>query len=840
MAPNEWVTFAIPFFCLGLLGFVFLAAVGFAVVQGKKSSERSKAKSKAKIVARSELKQSIKALLLDTQVYTISLPKSSKWVPERAVAFIAHMGDFFEYHVTFRILVESGQVLWQIVDVNGLYSKPKFVHDAIKVIYPEADVTNSKYELPEISYPISRFLMWCYLQRPFYFPLVSANDIKDIDPVASLVQAMSGMHEGQRFVYTLHVSGPVDKYTFNQGKKQSQISSESKALDFGVRLVLGALAGGESSVEPLTGTGETGKGKYRDKDQKLIDEKLYDNLLLNVHLFIQSDSPVKGDFGPWDNIASVLDHQFSSPYNAWTVTANNLTEPRQVETPEAEISTGTFGLIALQSKFPNASWKKTTAVLSTQEVAAIWHLPHEGFTSNEIVWLPGGRVSAPSLLARNREGVLLGKNVFASKETPIYMLDTDRRTHVNIVGKTGVGKSTFMHNIIHQDIEAGKGVGVIDPEGKLIRDILRVSIPDRRIDDVVLVDLADEEYPPPLNPLIIPGKNNQFATNQVISLIEKFGGFEGARVVLETTTMSMLTLMYDTNPTLRDVPKLLKDREYREHLLAKSDNVDLIEYWEDFEYDLSQSEKNTRRSRVTERIRAFYRNPILQPVILHPDSLDFSDILSNGKIFLASLGIDERKVPQHDRHLLGATLISQFQMAAMSRGEGGRPFFLYVDEVQDFITSSLNDVFSRARKYGLHLTVGNQFLGQLKGDLLDAVMGTVGATIVFQLGNERDARLLAPHFRGSFESEDLVNFDLYNAAVKMRLKGETLPAFSIQTNPPPDDPKTEKSIQKGKDIREQAVKKFRSKEEVMTWLAKRYPRRRNNGDNDKDWFVPDN
>ena len=149
---------------------------------------------------------------------------------------------------------------------------------------------------------------------------------------------------------------------------------------------------------------------------------------------------------------------------------------------------------------------------------------------------------------------------------------------------------------------------------------------------------------------------------------------------------------------------------------------------------------------ITHRLRKFYRNDAIRPVVCQPDSLDFRSMLDEGKIFLAKLG----GIPDIDAETLGALLVSKFQMAAMSRTELSpgaiAEYYLYIDEVQNFVMTSLPQMLSEAGKFGLRLVVANQFLRQLEGATLEAVMGNAGTTIMFALG-PKDASALAPFVR---------------------------------------------------------------------------------------------
>jgi len=220
-------------------------------------------------------------------------------------------------------------------------------------------------------------------------------------------------------------------------------------------------------------------------------------------------------------------------------------------------------------------------------------------------------------------------------------------------------------------------------------------------------------------------------------------------------TAALVALWQERTPTVRDVAKLFTDIEYRYRLLERVENLVALEFWEDFGKKSPSVQENLSHP-VVHRMRHFYRNPTLYPMMCHPDALDFTNLIATKKILLISLGVDERKVPPPEQQMQGTTLVSQLQMAVMSSLERPTPFSLFIDEVQNFVTTSLDKVLSEARKYGLRLTMANQFLGQLKGDILESVIGNIGATVVFQIGL-KDAKLLAPYYQPEFSAEDFSN-----------------------------------------------------------------------------------
>ena len=791
------------------------------------------------------------------QVYTISLPQGTAWEPKRAYSLMEHLLSLFGSQLDLRILIEPGQVLWQIIDPRSTLSSPAASSQAIQALYPSAEVTVSPYTRPELTYPFIRFISLAKLKGPFYKPLLSVNEIKKVDPLASLVQAMSGLTEGERLVFTLHIWGSVDKKTWRRGVKKTQFSYMARWRHRNLQLLGVFLTKGRSSYTPLKGTGVTGKGRYIQEDQKVLEQKLYEQHLFNAHLLLEFDFLLPEQADRLDNLSSVISNQFATTYNWWTwPDFDEFEEPRQLENPIEEQYFNTPRIISRYSQSPTALWKSAKAVLSIEELAALWHLPHDGFAATEIAWAPIRKV-APATLVKDKEGVLIGYNVLADRKNPIRLSDKSRETHVNIVGRTGVGKSTLMHNLIHQDIKDGKGVGVVDPHGKLVSDILCYSIPDDRVDDVVVIDIANEEYPPPLNPMIVPGERSNIAAGQVIAVLDKIYDIKAQRAE-DALTAALVTLWQDPTPTVRDVVKLFTNIEYRHRFLDNADDMDdivTLEFWEEFQ-DQSPSVQRDLSRPVIHRMRHFYRNPTLYPMMCHPEAFDFSRLIRDRKIILISLGIDERKVPAPEQQLLGAVLVSQLQMAAMGSLEKATPFFLYIDEVQNFVTTSLDKLLDEARKFGLHLTMANQYLGQLKGRILDSVMGNVGATIVFQIGLN-DARLLGSYFKPEFSAEDLVNLDVFTTAVKMRSKeGQTLPAFSIHTMPPPGDTESgeakerERLILQGREqvIRKRSVDLYtpKTRQDVLDWLGKRYPRPKfggpkkdTDGPADEDWVVPE-
>jgi hypothetical protein len=212
-----------------------------------------------------------------------------------------------------------------------------------------------------------------------------------------------------------------------------------------------------------------------------------------------------------------------------------------------------------------------------------------------------------------------------------------------------------------------------------------------------------------------------------------------------------------------------------------------LEFWFDEYEPLGAAYQREFARPVANRLRKFYRNEAIRPIVLQPTSLDFGNMVEKRQIFLARLS----GLPDIEAETLGALLISKFQMAAMGYAAKSQQllpeYYLYIDEVQRFVVTSLSQMFSEAAKFGLSLIVAHQYLRQLEGNTLESLMGNVGATIMFRVGPQ-DAQALAPFVRPEHSSDDLLNLDRFLAIVKMQLEGRTLPAFSLDTVEPVTPP----------------------------------------------------
>ena len=249
---------------------------------------------------------------------------------------------------------------------------------------------------------------------------------------------------------------------------------------------------------------------------------------------------------------------------------------------------------------------------------------------------------------------------------------------------------------------------------------------------------------------------------------------------------------------------------------------DLFHLW-DTQYHQQKPGQRTRLSDpIINRINPFYANPYLYPSLCHPDCLNFSQLINENRIVLISLRSNSEVVPHKEQHFVGSLLVSLIQMVGMNRQEGSEPYYVYVDEIQNLVTSSLDVIFSQAAKFGVFFIVANQYLGQLEAETYEAIMGNVGATVAFRVGLT-DVSNIAKTMQPQFSEPDLLALPKYQAAIKAQYLGTPLPAFELFTL---DVIRAEPEVAEANErrVRAKSVQNFhlKTRDEVMNWLEERY------------------
>ncbi len=388
-------------------------------------------------------------------------------------------------------------------------------------------------------------------------------------------------------------------------------------------------------------------------------------------------------------------------------------------------------------------------------------------------------------------GTVIGESIVPIRGKPaeIRQTNSDKLRHTYVVGRTGTGKSTLLQNLALQDIEAGHGVAVIDPHGDLVENLLS-RIPAHRRHDVILFDPGDVSRPIGLNILDVQGT---YAQNIVISdfiglLYVLFDpnriGMIGPRFE-NVVRNSMLLAMDIKGSTFIEVIRIMTDKNFREECLKLATDPIVKSYWTDVSPNLARMGDGDMLDYVTSKFGRFVNDRVMRNIIGQSENaLDLKGIMNDGKILLVNLA--KGRMGPEASHFLGLILMPQIFIAALSRANmpeaQRRLFCLYVDEFHNFTTPTFSTMLAEARKYGVALTVANQFISQLTPSIREAVFGNVGTLLSFRVGIN-DARFLAQEFYPVYGENDLINLPNYYTLAKMLVDGDAMPPFPVRTLP---------------------------------------------------------
>ena len=427
-------------------------------------------------------------------------------------------------------------------------------------------------------------------------------------------------------------------------------------------------------------------------------------------------------------------------------------------------------------------------ILNISELASIYHLPHTSVETPNIVWATSKTAEPPAKLPLMTGSPDNDKNISAFGLTNFRginhqfgMLRRDRSRHVYIIGQTGAGKSGLLELFALSDVFYNQGYCIIDPHGDFAINNLRF-VPESRIKDVVYFNPSDTEYPVAFNPLELSDPSRKpNVSSEVIGVLKRmFGDSWGPRLehILRYT---LLALLDRPETTLLDISRMLTDKEFRKETLEYCKDVTVLQFWKHEFGQWNDKQINESIAPVLNKVGAFTANPIIRNIIGQPkSSFDVRKIMDEGKILVVNLS--KGLIGEDNAGILGSFLVTKIQLAAMSRSdipnvEDRRPFYLYVDEFQNFATDSFSVILSEARKYGLNLTVANQYIAQMTDSVRDAVFGNVGTTISFRVSAD-DAPILVKQFEPTFEADDLLQLNNRNFVISMIIGGEKVPAFS--------------------------------------------------------------
>ena len=655
-------------------------------------------------------------------------------------------------HLSFEIVGTQGDIRFYMYVPNKMRD---FIEKQINGAYPDAEIVpltlstahqkqenvlGSEYNIFADTNKVSFASL--KLKGADYMPLKVFKDFP-VDPMSTLTSVLAKMAEGEGAAIQILVQ-PADAEWKKLGK--GHISKTKK-----------------SEANP-----ETAKYSTDSKEIEAIENKLTKpGFNVTVRIVVSSSSKEAAD-AHLSNITS----SFTQYSGANSFKKNKIRLK------------GLFVTDFIYRYFPI---RGQTSVLTSEELATLFHLPNKSVQTPGIHWVNSKRAPAPSNLPT--EGLFLGNSTFRGLSTPVYIGREDRMRHTYIIGKTGTGKTEFLKRMIMQDIKNGEGLAVIDPHGDLIEDILKL-MPPERAEDVVLFDPSDTLRPMGINMLEAESEQQKhFVVAGIIGLMYKLfdpnkTGIIGPRFE-HAVRNAMLTVMYEKGATLIELMRALTDPMFVQEILPKVDDPIIRRYWTDQIAQTSDFHKSEVLDYITSKFGRFVTNKMIRNIIGQSESaFNFREIMDTKKILLVNLS--KGLIGEENSSFLGLVLVPRLLIAAMSRQnvdmKDRTDFFLYVDEFQNFATPDFAQILSEARKYRLSLIVANQFIGQMDEEVKNAIIGNVGTIAAFRVG-VADANFLQHQFAPTFSEADLINIDKFNAYMTTSVNNEPVRAFSIDTHP---------------------------------------------------------
>lgn len=692
-------------------------------------------------------------------ILEVKVPRDTEITPEATSQMIANLAGALRHSFTDRILRREKPVLsLEIATYN------QSIH--FYVVMPEGYQTYFESQLiaqypVAITIPTRNFLSdWftssyilstqMVLGNAFYYPIRTFRDFKDLDPLASVLGVMSKIGPTDQILVQLLLSWGGSRWqqvgwSFLHQTQIQTPGTPRQPNPMGSRLVEDKITklGLKVGVRILVG------GQDEQQARSLLEQ-------------------ITGSFGSY----AQGDGNFLSAKRPSRMRRNSFVQAIFYRKP---------------------SYIPASQVLTVEEIASLWHPPSKMLAGiHSISWGTSVVSEAPENLPNAQSAEKDKINFFARTEFKNRIVTfgikrEDRRRHIYVIGKTGTGKSTLIANMAINDIRGGEGLAVIDPHGDLT-EILLDYIPSYRVNDVVYFDPSQTSRALVLNPLEVKNpEQKDLVASGIIAIFHKlYANSWGPRLehILRNT---ILTLLDVPDSTFLEVPKILSDKSYREKKIVDITDPVMLAFWHNEFEKMSPQLQAEAISPILNKVGQFISAQVVRNVIGYPKStIDLEEIMNDGKILL--LNLSQGRMGEDSAALLGAMVITKLQIAAMNRvnvPEAERPdFFLYVDEFQNFATTSFIKILSEARKYRLNLTLANQYTAQVDPEVQAAILGNVGTLVTFLIGAS-DARVMTKEFGDVYKEGELTGLANYQILLKETIDNQTSRPFFASTLPLP-------------------------------------------------------
>ncbi|MFH0818611.1 MAG: hypothetical protein V1898_01320 [Patescibacteria group bacterium] len=439
-------------------------------------------------------------------------------------------------------------------------------------------------------------------------------------------------------------------------------------------------------------------------------------------------------------------------------------------------------------------------VLTREELTSLFHIPDPALRMPAIDWILSKRAQPPFNLptpynSEPGEASYFATTNFRGSNILFGIKREDRRRHLYIIGKSGVGKSKLLEGLILDDIRDGKGVCVMDPHGDLIQNIIKF-IPEERVKDTIYFNVPELDWPVAFNPLEgISLDMKQQMTQGFIEVFKKFFGADWSPKIEHVFRFTVLALLDCEKSTVVGMMKMLTNRKYRQTIIPQIQDSVVKHFWANEFSSWSEKFDNEAILPLVNKLGQFLSNNIIRNIVAQPENtIDFNDVLNNEKVLLIEMS--KGKLGEENSNLLGAMLITKIYQTAMERAKipeaERKEFYLYIDEFQNFATETFENILSESRKYKLNLTLSHQYLAQVPAAIKGTVFGNVGSMISFRVGAD-DGTYLSNEYHPIFAVDDFINLGVREILVKMSVEGATTPPFSARTKDVPFIPEKDMS-----------------------------------------------
>jgi len=391
-----------------------------------------------------------------------------------------------------------------------------------------------------------------------------------------------------------------------------------------------------------------------------------------------------------------------------------------------------------------------------------------------------------NFMLQNKEINFFAKTDFRNKERIFGIKTDDRRRHLYVIGKTGMGKTNLIQNMAIQDIRNGKGVAIVDPHGEFAEECLN-AVPANRINDVVYFNPSDTEHPIAMNIMEkVDPEYRHLVASGLVGVFKKIWADSWGPRLEYLLRNAILALLEDPSSTLLGVNRLLIDKEYRAKVIEKVSDPVVSTFWTDEFSKYHDRLLADAIAPIQNKVGQFLSSSLIRNIVGQTKSaFSVREIMDNEKILIMNLS--KGRIGEDNSALLGAMMITKIQLAAMARVDmpesERKDFYLYVDEFQNFATESFKNILSEARKYKLNLILAHQYISQLDETVRDAVFGNVGTIVTFRVG-AMDSEVLEKEFEPNFYANDLVNLTKYHVYLKLMIDGIATNPFSAASIEP--------------------------------------------------------